>query len=86
MGFEGLNRKPREIQEAVRTYNTEALRAMGRKGAERTNEIKAKKMDEGDAIDRLLSEHKKSDEQRLRESTNEHIITPDGEDLDHSKE
>ena len=85
MGFEG----PKSIKDSVHNGNFEHLSAAGRKGAEKTNAGKKRERERAE-ISELQSElatvERELEDQKQLESANEHIITPDGEDLDYSKQ
>lgn len=78
--------RPRKIQDARLAGDTEYLSAAGKKGAEVTNEIKAAKKVEHDAIEDAEALQRELEEEERKIEANEHIITPDGEDLDYIEE
>ena len=82
MGLEAFNKKPRPVREALKSGDVIALRAMGKRGAEIATKRRIKEADEEDAINELQKERKETEERRLRESTNEHILSADGKDPD----
>lgn len=74
MGFE---EKPTDIKRSMRLNNTEHLRAAGRKGglaAAKNKEIRS-------IQDALAAEIREAEEWQRQIAANEHIISPDGEDL-----
>ena len=83
MKFDG----PESIKASRIKGNFEHLRAAGRKGAKKTNE-NIKRAREREEIHELQSElaaaERELEDRAQAESANEHIITPDGEDLDYS--
>ena len=83
MGIEGWNQKPKVIQEAISGADFNHLSAAGRKGAERTNEIKTKKREESEILEEVAQEKSLAEEINLRKSTNEDILSSDGEVLDY---
>lgn len=80
MGFEGKN-LPKSIQEAIKVVDTEHLSSAGRKGAEISNQKQAEKRIREDVLATAAEIKKLEEETLLRESTNENIISSDGEDL-----
>ena len=86
MGFE---KRPDSIKQAIRNSDTEHLAAAGRKGAEQTNALKkrAREREEIAALqNEIEAERRKLEDTEVRESANEHIISPDGEDQDYAPE
>lgn len=74
-------RPPKFVLDAIKEGRTDILRQAGRKGAEKTNSRK----DFERAVRELEAETKveklEFDEADRKRSTNEDIISPDGEDL-----
>ena len=86
MGFE---KRPDSIKQAIADSDTERLSAAGRKGAEQTNTIKkwAREREEIAALqNEIETERRKLEDTEARESANEHIISPDGDDQDYTPE
>jgi hypothetical protein len=77
-----MSEKPPDIKKSITAGNTEHLRAAGRKGAEVTNRNKdlLKTLAEIEALERQL------EDETMRKTANEHIISPDGEDQDYTPE
>lgn len=80
MGFESFKSKPASIESAVKAGDTEYLKAAGRKGAEVANRNRDLTAAVAAAEAERKAERLSAEEQALRESTNEHILTADGED------
>jgi hypothetical protein len=84
MSFE----KPENIKSAQESGDTVYLQAAGRKGAEATNAIKKRERERqeiSDLQDEILAEKKAFEDGEQKRAANEHIITPDGVDLDFPK-
>lgn len=79
---EGFNGKPKSIKEAMLAGDTERLSAAGRKGAEVANENRARAADEVATLEQIALEKAAIEEAELRRSTNEDILSADGEDFD----
>ena len=73
---------PEHIKKAIKAGDTEKLRAAGRKGAEVTNKIKAQQRIEADVLATATEIKALEAEIERQRAANEHIITPDGDDLD----
>jgi hypothetical protein len=86
MGFESLKSKPSSIESAVKAGDTEYLKAAGQKGAEVANRNRDLATAVAAAEAERKAERLSAEEQALRESTNEHILTSDGEDPDEINE
>ena len=84
MGFENWNDKPKPVREAARDGDKEALAAMGRKGAEAAKTKRALEADIHDVQAARALELRQQEERERAESANEHIIDPDGNDLDYN--
>ncbi len=69
--------RPAHVEAARRQGDTETLSKMGKKGAE----VRIRNLDLKKAVQEEYSERRARDEHKLRVSTNEHILSPDGEDL-----
>ncbi len=72
MKYEG-SLPPKKVSAKVFMNDTEALSAMGRKGALKTNEMREKKADENAAFNEIHSEKKTKELVELNESRNDHI-------------
>ena len=77
-----MREKPPAIKQSIKAGNTEHLRAAGRKGAEATN----RKRDLEATVAEIEELAKQLEDELMRKAANEHIITPDSEDLDYSEE
>lgn len=86
MSFEDWKKKPTDVREAALDGNKEALAAMGRKGAETANKNRERKIDIDEIQRARITELKQREEHEMRESTNEHVIDSDGNDLDYAPE
>ncbi len=75
-------RPPKDIEESIKTGNLEHLRAAGRKGAMKTNELKAIQR----TIAEIEAELTAFETELMRRSANEHIISPDSEDQDYNSD
>lgn len=73
---------PKDIEKSIKERNIEHLRAAGRKGAKKTNEIKdiKKSMAELEIYEKL------AEDEVQRRASNEHIISPDGVDMDYNSD
>ncbi|HEY0964552.1 MAG TPA: hypothetical protein VGE31_02020 [Candidatus Paceibacterota bacterium] len=78
--------KPRKIKQAVLSGDTAFLSAAGKKGAEIVNLKKAEERIRNEAIEDAEQWQRDVEEEERRLNTNEHIIDPDGNDLDYSPE
>lgn len=78
----GNKKKPESVRRAQLHGDTEALRAMGRKGAEKTKQIKADKHE----MERYYKEQALRDAitewEQTRKAANEHIVPIDPEEED----
>lgn len=79
------NERPPEIIKSIKTGNTEHLRAAGRKGALAMHEKREQKKTVEEIALELREEEEALAEWERKVSTNEHIIDPDGNDLDFFK-
>lgn len=86
MGFENWNKKPQSVREAARHDDQEALSSMGRKGAEVANAKRENQKDEAETWEMIKAEKARREECERAQSANEHIIDPDGNDLDYNPE
>ena len=82
MGFES---RPNIIKEAIASDNKELLSKAGLKGAKVSNEKQERERQRKEISQlhtELEVELRKIEDLEMRESANEHIISPDGEDQD----
>lgn len=82
MGLEGFNQKPNKIKKAILDGDTEFLRAAGMQGAHVAHEKRILQADLAAALAAHAHETRAAEEYARLVDANEHIITPDGEDLD----
>lgn len=84
MGFE---KKPKTIADSIEANDTAHLQAAGRKGAEATNALKRRERERQEIAElqsQIQAEERNLEDEEQRRNANEHIITPDGEDLDYN--
>ncbi len=82
MGPEGFFRKPKLIIEAVLSQKTDVLKLSGRRGAEVTNKKRKITSDLREIETAIRLEKERREHAELLVSTNEDIISVDGEDFD----
>lgn len=75
-----MKRQPEAVKEARLSGDREALSKMGASGARVTNEIKDEKRFRNEIFGRREEEKKIEEELARKKSTNEDILSPDGED------
>jgi len=84
MSFE---KRPQKIQEAMNADDTKTLSAAGRRGAEHTNAVKKRERERielKEILGEMEKERRKMEDSEMHRAANEHIITPDGEDVSES--
>jgi glutamyl-tRNA reductase len=74
-----MKERPPHILKSIKAGNLEHLQNAGRKG----NQEKARRREEQEAYDALAAEISELEEWQRKLSTNEHIIDPDGKDLNY---
>ena len=74
-----MRERPLKIQQAIKSGDTEFLRQAGRRGAEVSTE--RRRIEEAKSL--LAAEIRELEEWQRKISTNEHIIDPDGNDLEY---
>lgn len=74
-----MKERPPRITKAIKSGNVEYLQNAGRKGGQMT----ARKHDIEQARALLAAEIRELEEWQRKVSTNEHLIDPDGNDLDY---
>jgi hypothetical protein len=84
MGFEAFRRKPAFVRGAMKASDHESLSAMGKKGAEAKNRNWDLKKASDEYREEMAEIQKQLEEQERITSANEHIIDPDGNDLDYT--
>lgn len=80
--MEAFEKKPSSIREAIKADDGATLSAAGRKGAEVVNEKRAKEREQQEVLAAEAAERAAGEEAELRRSTNEDILSADGEDFD----
>ena len=82
MGAEAFNRKREDIRESILSDNKEHLRAAGRKGAQVVHFNREKKRVEEETWQEVKVQAAAYEEADRRRSTNEDILSPDGEPVE----
>lgn len=83
MGLEHFNDKPDRVRRVIHSGEQDRIRAMAAKGGRESAKKQAKIKDEAEAVDDYWRQKVAEDEYIRKQSANEHIISPDGEDLDY---
>jgi len=86
MGFENWKKKPDAVRNAALDGDKEHLSAMGKKGAEAAHAKQELNEDIAEVKEARLQELQQEETNTKIEEANEHIIDPDGNDLDYSDE
>ena len=78
MGMESFGKaRPKKVDQAVKTGDTDYLSAAGRKGAEKANSARVSRLQQEAAWKQHDDEQAEEEERARAEQANEHIIHPD---------